>query len=79
MAEYIKENIPDIPVGTAGLITTGTQAEEILQSGKADLICLARELLRNVDFATEAAVELGVAIQPAVQYERAHTRMLKDN
>ena len=61
-----------------GLITSGTQAEAILQAGQADLIRVARELLRDVDFATKAAVELGVAIRPAVQYERAHTRMLAE-
>ncbi|MBO6200371.1 MAG: oxidoreductase, partial [Chryseobacterium sp.] len=38
-----------------GLITTAEQAEEILESGQADLIFLAREILRNPYFAVQAA------------------------
>ena len=45
-AEKIKNNA-DIPTGAVGLITTGHQAEEILQKNQADLIFLGRVLLRN--------------------------------
>jgi len=64
-------------VGAVGLITTPEQAEEILQAGKADVIFLARELLRRADWPLYAAEKLGVIVKPANQYERAWTRMLK--
>lgn len=66
-----------LTTGTVGLITTPKQAEEILQKGQADVIFLARELLRHVDWPLYAAQELGVVVKPPVQYERAWTRMLK--
>lgn len=47
-----------ILTGAVGLITEAKQAEEILQEGKADLIILARELLRDPYFPLHAAFEL---------------------
>jgi len=41
-----------------GLILAPQQAEAILQSGEADLIALAREMLANPNFAAQAALEL---------------------
>ncbi|GJE85837.1 NADH:flavin oxidoreductase/NADH oxidase [Phanerochaete sordida] len=75
-AEGLKKAHPDIPVTAVGLITDPKQAEEILQSGKADAIFLARELLRNPHWAMYAAQELGVAIKPSNQYERAWMSVL---
>lgn len=45
---------------TAGLITTPRQAEEILRSGKADIVGMARTLLEDGDWPFNAARELGV-------------------
>jgi 2,4-dienoyl-CoA reductase-like NADH-dependent reductase (Old Yellow Enzyme family) len=67
----------EIQVGAVGLITESVQANEILENDEADVILLARELLRNVDFPLEVAEKLDIAVQPAVQYARAWTRMLK--
>jgi len=75
-AEAIKAAYPNFLLGSVGLITDAKQAESILQSGKADVVFLARELLRRVDFPLTAAQELGVSVQPAHQYERAWSRML---
>jgi 2,4-dienoyl-CoA reductase-like NADH-dependent reductase (Old Yellow Enzyme family) len=58
------------------MITSPIQAEEILQEGKADVVFLARELLRRVDFPLIAADELGVAVKPANQYSLAWRHML---
>ena len=41
-----------------GLILEPKQAEAILQSGEADLVALAREMLANPNFAAQAALEL---------------------
>lgn len=53
-------------------------ANEIVESGQADVVMLARELLRNADFVFEAAQELNSVVKVPVQYERAYTRMYKE-
>ena len=58
-----------------GLITEARQAEEILQSGKADLVGLARTMLYNPRWPWHAAVELGEEFYYPKQYERAHPSM----
>ncbi|KAG9000531.1 hypothetical protein FRB94_005381 [Tulasnella sp. JGI-2019a] len=73
-AEAIKGE--EITTGAVGLITTPQQAEEILQKGQSDVIFLARELIRHADWPLYAAQELGVTVQPPVQYERAWSRMI---
>jgi len=57
--------------GAVGLITTSHQAEGILQANQADLIILARQLLRDPYFPLHAAKELGVDIPWPDQYLRA--------
>ncbi|CAE6441916.1 unnamed protein product [Rhizoctonia solani] len=76
LAKQIKESIPTLAVGAVGLITDPHQSAQILQSGSADVLFYARELLRHADFPLFAAQELGVAVKPADQYERAWSRML---
>ena len=60
-----------ILTGAVGFITTPVQAESILQEEKADLIFMARELLRNPYFPLSAARELGAEITWPAQYLRA--------
>ncbi|OAT84119.1 NADPH dehydrogenase [Bacillus sp. MKU004] len=69
LAETIKEGA-GIPAGAVGLITSGLQAEEILQNDRADLIFLGRELLRNPYWPRTAAGELNEEIEAPKQYER---------
>jgi 2,4-dienoyl-CoA reductase-like NADH-dependent reductase (Old Yellow Enzyme family) len=65
-----------IPSGAVGLITDPKQAEDIIADGSADVVLLARELLREPHWPLRAAAELGVddedqaALWP-VQYQRA--------
>lgn len=68
-AELIR-NKAEISTGAVGLITKGIQAEEILRNERADLIFIARELLRDPYWPRTAAKELGVSIEGPVQYER---------
>ncbi|MEQ2526080.1 NADPH dehydrogenase NamA [Robertmurraya yapensis] len=68
-AEAIKHGA-DIATGAVGLITTGKQAEEILQNDRSDLIFIARELLRDPYFPKTAAKDLGISIEPPKQYDR---------
>jgi 2,4-dienoyl-CoA reductase-like NADH-dependent reductase (Old Yellow Enzyme family) len=63
-----------ICTGAVGLITSAQQAEEVLQNGAADLIFMARELLRNPYFPLHAAFELGEEVKWPSQYERAKPR-----
>jgi 2,4-dienoyl-CoA reductase-like NADH-dependent reductase (Old Yellow Enzyme family) len=60
-----------VPTGAVGLITTAKQAEEIVQSGRADLVFLAREELRDPYFPLRAAKQLGAETSWPVQYLRA--------
>jgi len=60
-----------IATGAVGLITEAHQAESILAQGDADLILMARESLRDPYFPRRAAAELGVRIEPPVQYQRS--------
>src|SRR5690625_2252546 len=56
--------------GTVGMITEAKQAEAILQEEKADLIFVARKMLRDPYFPLHAARELGAEIQWPNQYLR---------
>jgi 2,4-dienoyl-CoA reductase-like NADH-dependent reductase (Old Yellow Enzyme family) len=60
-----------ILTAAVGLITTPEQADEIVRSGKADLVLLAREFLRDAYFPLHAAKKLGAEIKAPVQYGRA--------
>lgn len=60
-----------MPTGAVGLITEAAQAEEILQKGQADVVLLARELLRDPYFPLHAASALGLDAPYPPQYERA--------
>jgi 2,4-dienoyl-CoA reductase-like NADH-dependent reductase (Old Yellow Enzyme family) len=62
-----------VATAAVGLITTAEQAEQILDDGKADLIVMAREFLRDPYFPLPAAKALGVpdAARWPVQYDRA--------
>ena len=56
LAEAVKKNA-NIRTGAVGLITDANHAEEILENEQADLIFLAREILRNPYFAVQSAWE----------------------
>ncbi len=60
-----------ILTGAVGLITEAAQAEQIVASGQADAVLMARELLRDPYFPLRAARELGQAIGWPAQYLRA--------
>jgi 2,4-dienoyl-CoA reductase-like NADH-dependent reductase (Old Yellow Enzyme family) len=69
-AERIRREA-DIPTAAVGMITEPDQAQEIVASGKADLVMLARELLRDPYWPLHAQKALGGKPTPPVQYERA--------
>nr|WP_220185996.1 NADPH dehydrogenase NamA [Paenactinomyces guangxiensis] len=69
-AEAIKKEA-GISTGAVGLITTPEQAEEILGNQRADLVFLARELLRDPYWVVRAAQKRGLEYMGPNQYERA--------
>ena len=60
-----------IMTGAVGMITDAVQADEIISSGKADLVLMGRELLRNPYFPLQAARASGTDIGWPRQYLRA--------
>jgi 2,4-dienoyl-CoA reductase-like NADH-dependent reductase (Old Yellow Enzyme family) len=69
-AERIKDEA-GILTGAVGLITEAKQADDIIRSGQADVVLLARELLRDPYFPLRAAHQLGQEVKWPEQYERA--------
>jgi len=61
----------NILVAAVGLITEVEQVEEILRSGKADAVFMARESLRDPYWPLHAAKKLGVKMEKPVQYGRS--------
>jgi 2,4-dienoyl-CoA reductase-like NADH-dependent reductase (Old Yellow Enzyme family) len=60
-----------IPTGAVGMITEPEQAEQIVAQGQADLVLLARAMLRDPYWALHAAQTLGLKPELPVQYLRA--------
>ena len=63
-----------VATGAVGLITEPAQANAIVEQGQADVVLLAREMLRDPYWALHAAQRLGVKVDWPVQYERAAPR-----
>jgi 2,4-dienoyl-CoA reductase-like NADH-dependent reductase (Old Yellow Enzyme family) len=61
----------DVATGAVGLITEPAQADMIIRHGDADLVILARELLRDPYWPLHAARALGVDVPWPLQYLRA--------
>jgi 2,4-dienoyl-CoA reductase-like NADH-dependent reductase (Old Yellow Enzyme family) len=69
-AEAIKK-ATGVTTMAVGLITEARQAEEIVASGKADMVALARGMLYDPRWAWHAAAELGGQVQVPPQYWRS--------
>ena len=69
-AEAIRREV-EIPTGAVGMIIDPAQADTILMSEQADMVFLARELLRDPYWPRRAAKALNVKIKAPAQYERA--------
>jgi 2,4-dienoyl-CoA reductase-like NADH-dependent reductase (Old Yellow Enzyme family) len=60
-----------VPTGAVGLLTDPAQAEQVLAESSADVVLLARELLRDPHWPLRAAAALGDDVAWPVQYDRA--------
>ncbi len=63
-----------IPTGAVGLVTEAKQAEELLADGAADVVLLARAMLRDPHWALRAAHELGVPVGDGVDWPKQYLR-----
>jgi NADPH2 dehydrogenase len=66
-----------LPTIAVGLITEARQAEEIVASGKADMVALARGMLYDPRWAWHAAAELGGEVEAPPQYWRSQPQAQK--
>ena len=73
LAERVRREV-GIPTAVVGMITEARQAQEIIAGGKADLVVMAREMLRQPYWPLHAARELGADGPWAPQYLRAKPR-----
>lgn len=69
-AERIKKET-GIKTAAVGMITTASQAEAIIASNEADMVFLARQMLKDPYWPIHAAAELGADITWPIQYGRA--------
>jgi 2,4-dienoyl-CoA reductase-like NADH-dependent reductase (Old Yellow Enzyme family) len=60
-----------VATGAVGLITGAEQAAQIVATGDADVVLIARESLRDPYFPRRAAQQLGAKIDAPAQYQRA--------
>jgi 2,4-dienoyl-CoA reductase-like NADH-dependent reductase (Old Yellow Enzyme family) len=63
--------VSGVATAAVGLITSAQQADAVVRSGSADMVLLARQLLRDPYWPLRAARELGVEVEWPVQYQRA--------
>ena len=73
-ADAIRKAVPGLPIMAVGLVTDPQQAEDIIASGKADMVALARGLLYNPRWPWHAAAALGATIVAPKQYWRSAPR-----
>lgn len=71
LAEKVKKEA-GIPVMAVGMVTRARQAEEIVASGRADLVAIARAMMDDPRWAWHAARELGAQTPYAPNYQRCH-------
>jgi 2,4-dienoyl-CoA reductase-like NADH-dependent reductase (Old Yellow Enzyme family) len=69
-AEAIRKS--GVLTAAVGMITEPTQADEIVRNGSADLVMLARELLRDPYWPLHAAATLRQSAPVPPQYQRAY-------
>jgi 2,4-dienoyl-CoA reductase-like NADH-dependent reductase (Old Yellow Enzyme family) len=72
-AERIRREA-NIATAAVGMITAPAQADQIIRNDQADLVLLAREMLRDPYWPMHAAQELGQIVPWPVQYLRAAPR-----
>ena len=70
LAAAVKKAVPEMAVRAVGMIADPDQAEEIVASGKADMVAMARAFLDNPRWVWHAAEHFGVKIEVPPPYAR---------
>jgi 2,4-dienoyl-CoA reductase-like NADH-dependent reductase (Old Yellow Enzyme family) len=70
-AEAVKKAVGGIKVRAVGMIADPDQAAEIVESGRADMIAMARAFLDNPRWVWHAAERMGVKLDYPPQYARS--------
>lgn len=68
-AQMLREEL-GIQTGAVGLIETGRQAEEIIRNGRADIVLIGREMLKDPFWARTAGDDLRTPVPVPPQYTR---------
>ena len=71
-AEAIKKSGVDIPVVAIGAIQNLEQAEEIIASGKADFVSIARGVIADPELANKAYAGRGEDVRPCIKCFKCH-------
>ncbi|KAJ5163912.1 uncharacterized protein N7500_005742 [Penicillium coprophilum] len=74
LAQEIKDGVPGLLTGSVGMIRDGKTAEDVVASGKADVVIIAREFARNPSLVLNIAYELGVRVKWPIQLHRSQPR-----
>jgi 2,4-dienoyl-CoA reductase-like NADH-dependent reductase (Old Yellow Enzyme family) len=77
LAAQIKQAV-GLPTIAVGLITEPQQAEQIVASGQADAVAIARAALYDPRWPWHAAAQLGAQVAAPPQYWRSQPREFKD-
>jgi 2,4-dienoyl-CoA reductase-like NADH-dependent reductase (Old Yellow Enzyme family) len=77
LANELKQHCT-LPVIAVGLITEAQQAEEIIATGQADAIAIARGILYDPHWPWHAAAKLGASVDAPHQYWRSQPRDQKN-
>jgi 2,4-dienoyl-CoA reductase-like NADH-dependent reductase (Old Yellow Enzyme family) len=77
LAQRIREET-GLPTIAVGLITEPEQAEEIVASGQADMVALARAMLYDPRWPWHAAAKLGARVEAPPQYWRSEPHGVKN-
>ena len=73
LAEQVKREV-GLPTIAVGLVTEPEQAEDIIASGRADLVAMARAMLYDPRWPWHAAAQLGAQVDAPPQYWRCQPR-----
>jgi 2,4-dienoyl-CoA reductase-like NADH-dependent reductase (Old Yellow Enzyme family) len=65
LAERVRAGA-DVMTAAVGLISDPHQADDIIRSGKADIVLLARQMMREPHWPLRAATELGLPVTAAL-------------
>jgi 2,4-dienoyl-CoA reductase-like NADH-dependent reductase (Old Yellow Enzyme family) len=74
-AEKVKKSVPGIGVRAVGMIADPAQAQNVVASGQADMVAMARAFLDNPRWVWHAAERFGAQVDYPPQYHRSKAEL----